>query len=80
MHYSQQLTLQHSAYFQSSDHHMKVSPSHILTNLIISALLDANDDRKWGKSPILRTVNSSRLPKRTVVYQLGLQVDLENPG
>ena len=61
----------------------EVPPGHILTNLIINWLLDVNADRKWGKSPILRTVNGWRFPKRTVhyyvykdkeFYQLGFQV------
>ena len=44
----------------------RVPPGHILTNLIINALLDANADRKWGKSPILWSVNGLWLQKRTV--------------
>ena len=32
-------------------------PAHLLTNLIINRLLDANAVRKWGKSLIPRTVN-----------------------
>ena len=40
-----------------------VPPGHILTNLIINWLLDGNADRKWGKSPSIRTVNNWWLPK-----------------
>ena len=32
-----------------------VLPGHILTNFIINALLDANPDRKLGKSPIVHS-------------------------
>ena len=45
-----------------------VPPGHILTNLIINWLLDVDAYRKWGKSPILWTVNGWRLPKLTIRY------------
>ena len=38
-------------------------PSHLLTNIIINAPLDANVDRKLGKSPSIWTVNNWRFPK-----------------
>ena len=43
-----------------------VPPGHILTNLIINWLLDGNADRKWGKSPSIRTMNDWWLPKLTI--------------
>ena len=57
-------------------------PSHILTNLIINALLDANANRKLGKSPSIQqwTVEDSqnclfanRL-RRWSVYRYGFQI------
>ena len=47
-----------------------VPPGHILTNLIINWLLDGNANRKWGKSPSIRTVNDWWLPKLAICYQI----------
>ena len=65
-----QLLYGRGSFTSASKHYFKVPtttwgvpPGHILTNLIINWLLDANADRKWGKSPILRAVNGWRLPK-----------------
>ena len=101
-HYSQLLTLQHSTkllFFKKSISKLifkvptttsRVPPGHILTNLIINWLLDVNANRKWGKSPILRTLNRWRLPKLTVGQKFtktknsisldSRYVDLENTG
>ena len=35
------------AYLQSSNHYMRAPPSHILTNLFINTLLDANVTGNW---------------------------------
>ena len=43
--------------FKEGTSHPMTPPGHILTNLIISRLLNGNADRKWGKSPSIRTVN-----------------------
>ena len=81
-HYSQLLTRQHSTklllvlfffFLSRSKLIFKVPmttwgapPDHILTNLIINWLWDGNADRKWGKSPSIRTVNDWWPPKLTI--------------
>ena len=45
-------------------------------SLFINALLDANTDRKLGKSPCIRTVNDLKIPKTD--YYLTDQEDEES--
>ena len=75
-HYSQLLTWQHSTklflvgfflnwsklIFKVLTTTWGVPPGYILTNLIINWLLDGNANRKWEKSPSIRTVNNWWLP------------------
>ena len=42
----------------------------------INALLDANADRKLGKSPSIRTVNDSRFPRLTICQQINKAMSL----
>ena len=65
------------SYLQSSGHHMRGSPGHILTNLIINWLLDGNADSERLKTP--KTDCVLKVNKVKGFYQLGF-VDLENTG
>ena len=91
MHYSQQLTLQHSTKllfvlfflsrsklnFKVPTTTWRVPPGHILTNLIINWLLDANANRKCTDSERFETPKTDRVLnfyKDKEFYQLGFQV------